>query len=102
MRYKGRLAARKAFLDLVAKGAPLPDHLVKQAVSVPCFLKKAVSDALAREGYEVHIAPFEADAQMASFARSGFVDHVWTTDTDLLVYRVPSLLLATPGKGTTI
>lgn len=41
----------------------------------------------AQAGVEVIVAPYEADAQMAYLANTGYVDAVITEDSDLLVYQ---------------
>lgn len=51
------------------------------------------------------IAPYEADAQLASIAHSGVADFVITEDSDLLVYAVPRVLFKVDlkmGRGDEI
>lgn len=46
------------------------------------------------------MAPYEADAQLAFLARSGFVDLVLSEDSDLLAFKTPILLTKFDHKGT--
>lgn len=47
---------------------------------------------LQKNGVEYIVAPFEADAQLAFLAKSGYVDAVLTEDTDLVAYQCPVTL----------
>jgi exonuclease-1 len=47
---------------------------------------------LKKFGVEYFVAPYEADAQLAYLARSGWVDYVLTEDGDLLAYQTPNVL----------
>ena len=48
--------------------------------------------AAAQEGVECLVAPFEADAQLAYLARTGYVAAVVTEDSDLLAFGTQKVL----------
>lgn len=47
---------------------------------------------LQRSGIEYIVSPYEADAQLAYLARTGYVDAIITEDSDLVAYRAPLTL----------
>jgi exonuclease-1 len=42
---------------------------------------------------ECFVAPYEADAQLAYLARTGYVDCVITEDSDLVAFQTPKVCL---------
>ena len=47
----------------------------------------ALMEGCRKAGVEVIVAPYEADAQLAHLANTGYVDAVITEDSDILVYQ---------------
>ena len=45
-----------------------------------------IASSLRRMGAEVHVAPYEADAQLSYLSKVGIIDFAVTEDSDLLVY----------------
>lgn len=97
-RSERRKQARCAVLSILGLGEAVPKSLLDAARSAPGFLKKAVVLALRQAGFTVVVCPYEADAVLAFWARQGWIKHVLTVDSDLLVYNVPSLLLQDTQK----
>ena len=48
--------------------------------------------SLQQSNIEYYVAPYEADAQLAYFARTGYVSAVLTEDSDLIAYQCPLTL----------
>ncbi len=97
-RSKSRLTARHIVAATHAQGIIPEAGALRNAASVPNFLKVAVVQALRAKGYKVIVAPYEADAQLAHMALTKEVDFIWSLDSDLLVYLSPNLFLATPQQ----
>ena len=49
-------------------------------------------ERLNKEGFEYIVSPYEADAQLAYFARNGYVHAVVTEDSDLICYGCPRVI----------
>eukprot|EP00041_Stephanoeca_diplocostata_P020594 m.464092 g.464092 ORF g.464092 m.464092 type:complete len:625 (+) comp21615_c0_seq2:511-2385(+) len=65
---------------------------------VPAMAKKLI-DACQCAGIECIVAPYEADAQLAYLARTGYCDAVLTEDSDLVVFGCPRLLYKIDDSG---
>ena len=63
------------------------------AVSIDWTVVSKVIDVLREAGFVYVVAPFEADGQLAYLCKEGFVDAVWTADTDLIVLGCPQTYL---------
>jgi len=50
-------------------------------------------------GVECIVAPYEADAQLAFFARNHLIDAVITEDSDILAYGSPRVLFKLDAEG---
>lgn len=64
----------------------------QKAVEITSLTVLTWAKALARNNIEFIVAPYEADAQLAYLARSGYVDCILTEDSDLLAYQTPLVL----------
>jgi exonuclease-1 len=67
------------------------EHLAK-AADVSHRMVRSIMHALREDGFEVYIAPYEADAQLTYMANSGELDFVITEDSDLAVYGCPRIV----------
>ena len=63
-----------------------------QAVAITGVMVKKLMDRLREEKYEFIVSPYEADAQLAFFARNRLVDAVVTEDSDLIAYGCPRVI----------
>ncbi|ORD93018.1 EXO1 [Enterospora canceri] len=72
-------------------------ELVKRAIKIESWLVYEFLQELEKQDIEYIIAPYEADAQMAYLNRIGYVDHVMTEDSDLIVYGATSILFKFNG-----
>jgi exonuclease-1 len=72
-------------------------------VDVTPEMAKELMEALKREKFEYVCAPYEADAQIASLAKTprerGGVDLVFTEDTDLVAYGCPRVMFKLEKSG---
>ena len=72
-------------------------------VDVTPEMAKELMEALKREKFEFVCAPYEADAQIASLAKTprerGGVDLVFTEDTDLVAYGCPRVMFKLEKSG---
>ncbi|EAY13794.1 XPG I-region family protein [Trichomonas vaginalis G3] len=64
----------------------------QKAVSITSATVYTWIKELRNECIEYIVSPYEADAQLAYLARSGYVDCVLTEDSDLIAYRTPLVL----------
>lgn len=55
--------------------------------------------ALRRQNIEFVVAPYEADAQMAFLARTGYVHAVISEDSDMIAYQCPRVLFKMSNEG---
>jgi 5'-3' exonuclease len=62
-------------------------------------LVTAVQNELTQDGLGAIIAPYEGDGQLAHMARTGLVDFVLTPDSDLIVHRVPHVLVTPASRS---
>eukprot|EP01116_Phalansterium_solitarium_P015435 TRINITY_DN3410_c0_g1_i3.p1 TRINITY_DN3410_c0_g1~~TRINITY_DN3410_c0_g1_i3.p1 ORF type:complete len:756 (-),score=230.11 TRINITY_DN3410_c0_g1_i3:137-2404(-) len=63
-----------------------------RAVDITSEMAYKLIKELKRSGVEFVVAPYEADAQMAHLALTGYVDAVITEDSDLLAYGCPRVI----------
>ena len=63
-----------------------------KAAGVSHEMVNSIVKALKCEGIRAHVAPYEADAQLAFLAKMGEVDFVISEDSDLVVYGCPRIL----------
>ena len=66
------------------------EHFVK-AVEITHEMVLEVIKVLRQKHIDYIVAPYEADAQLAFLARSGFVDFVITEDSDLVPFGCPQV-----------
>lgn len=57
---------------------------------------------LRSRGVEYVVAPYEADAQLAFFARTGKIDGVLSEDSDMVAYGCPKILLKLDRNAATV
>lgn len=64
----------------------------ERAVEINSYTVYTWIKQLKKFNIEYIVAPYEADAEMAYLARTGYVDYVLTEDSDLIVYQTPCTL----------
>jgi exonuclease-1 len=77
-------------------------HFFQRAVEITSETVLTWIEDLKKFGVEYLVAPYEADAQLAYLARSGYVDCVLTEDGDLLAYQTPKALFKLDDQMTVI
>lgn len=88
-RVRAERAERKVCAEWAVRGV-YPKRKVKGSFRE---LGQKVAEKLRGMGWECMEAPYEADHQLAYLAKTGQVAAVVTTDSDLLLYDVPCVLL---------
>lgn len=68
------------------------EELFKSAVDVTPEIAYTLIAKLKQQNVECIVAPYEADAQLAYLARTGYVAAVITEDSDLIPYQCPRIL----------
>lgn len=92
-RHQQRAANRQTALSLEERGLYNEAiHYYQKAVEITSATVYTWIGELKRSGIEYIVAPYEADAQLAFLARSGYVDYVLTEDSDMLPYQTPVTL----------
>jgi len=105
-RRANRIRAFEQALALERRGDSVKARrLFGQACSVSYEIRYDLIQKCKALGISFIVAPYEADAQMASLALKGVVDLVVTEDSDMLVYGCPRVLFKVDfdsGKGDEI
>jgi exonuclease-1 len=92
-RHHDRAEARATALSMEARGLVSESwHFFQRAVEIGSETVLTWIDELKKLNIEYIVAPYEADAELAFLARSGYVDAVLTEDGDLLAYQTPVTL----------
>jgi exonuclease-1 len=92
-RHRDRSEALAAALSMEARGQVSESwHFFQRAVEIGSETVLTWICELKRLRVEYIVAPYEADAELAFLARSGYVDAVLTEDGDLLAYQTPVTL----------
>eukprot|EP00667_Euglena_gracilis_P008523 EG_transcript_8622 len=80
------------------------EECFQRAVDVTPEMACSLMQVLRSEGVEFLVAPYEADAQLAYLARTGYVTAVISEDSDLLAYQTPRVLFKMDkfGNGTEV
>lgn len=68
------------------------DEHFRKAVDITPQMAHSLIEELRKRGIEYIVAPYEADAQLAYLAKSGYVSCVVTEDSDLIPYGSPRIL----------
>jgi exonuclease-1 len=88
-----RAAAKARALDLESRGMFTEAyHFFQKAIEITSETVATWIVELNKLDIEYIVAPYEADAQLAFLARTGYVDCVMTEDGDLLAYQTPTVL----------
>eukprot|EP01071_Lankesteria_metandrocarpae_P009517 Lankesteria_metandrocarpae@DN5212_c1_g1_i11.p1 len=86
-RSTSRRSAKAKGLDLLRDGRVKEAHkFFVQCVSISHDMAHDLLEASRKIGVESIVAPYEADAQLAFFSTTGYIDGVFSEDSDLLVY----------------
>jgi exonuclease-1 len=86
-RAKSRAVALERALELERCGDKAQAQtFFSRAVDVSPQMAFEVSEHLRKEGIDVLVAPYEADAQLGYLSQNGHIDFVVSEDSDLLVY----------------
>ncbi|EFC48360.1 predicted protein [Naegleria gruberi] len=74
----------------------------RKAVDIKPSMAYQLISQCKKEGVEIVVAPYEADAQLAHLARTGYVSCVITEDSDLIPYGAPKIFFKMDkyGHGT--
>ena len=92
-RHQQRAASRETAISLEERGLYNEAvHYYQKAVEITSQTVYTWIGELKKNGIEYIVAPYEADAQLAFLARSGYVDYVLTEDSDMLPYQTPVTL----------
>ncbi|EDQ85176.1 uncharacterized protein MONBRDRAFT_29551 [Monosiga brevicollis MX1] len=95
-----RLEGRKRGLALLREGKRAEARRqFSQSIHIDGAIAFQLIEACRKAAIEVLVAPYEADAQMAFLAHSGYVDAVLTEDSDLIVYQVPCIIYKLEESG---
>eukprot|EP00730_Choanoeca_flexa_P016564 TRINITY_DN7857_c0_g1_i1.p1 TRINITY_DN7857_c0_g1~~TRINITY_DN7857_c0_g1_i1.p1 ORF type:complete len:558 (+),score=102.48 TRINITY_DN7857_c0_g1_i1:64-1737(+) len=95
-----RLEGRKRAMQLLRDGRKTEANKAFSAcVDISGEIAYQLTVACRQAGVEVIVAPYEADAQMAYLANSGYVDAVITEDSDLLVYQTKRVIYKLTDTG---
>lgn len=71
--------------------------LMKRCVSVTPDVLQSILQMLKSNGIEFVVSPYEADAQLYFLQKIGYVEHVLTEDSDLIIYGCSSVLYKYSG-----
>jgi exonuclease 1 len=72
--------------------------LMKRCVSVTPDVLHSILNILKMNQFEFIISPYEADAQLYFLQNIGYIDHILTEDSDLIVYGSSSVLYKFSGS----
>lgn len=75
------------------------DEHFRKAVDITPLMAYSLIEELRKKGVEYIVAPYEADAQLAYLAMSGYVSCVVTEDSDLIPYGSPRVLFKMDKYG---
>ena len=70
-----------------------------QAIHITPTINESVRKLCKAMGFQVIVAPYEADAQLAYLSRSKIVDAVMTEDSDLFIFGTDKLIIKLDDSG---
>jgi 5'-3' exonuclease len=86
--------------DLLRSGnAVEANNYFKKAVEVTPFMAFKFMQWLKEQNVQYFVAPYEADAQLAYLARTGYVDCVISEDSDLVAFQTPKMFFKMNDYG---
>ncbi|KAL9647878.1 hypothetical protein ABK040_008151 [Willaertia magna] len=101
-RTKRKEALEQAQIYLQNRDYDKANECYKKAVDITPLMAHELILELKKNNIEYVVAPYEADAQLAHLARTGYVSCVITEDSDLIPYGAPRVLFKMDkyGNGT--